>query len=132
MDAWTLVAQQLFAWSRHILCRTTFLYKVVWLNCCPCGRTLMPLGRQERNGRVWRDLAISNHWVGGFTLKNYGNTVTFCESSFMCALYIFFVHIYHWISSAAWFPFSIHPQFFHKVLCPLYSTAKKIFNFDRE
>ncbi len=38
VDVWTLVAQQLFAW--HILCRATFLYKVVWLNCCPCGRTL--------------------------------------------------------------------------------------------
>ncbi len=35
----TLVAQQLFAWLRHVLCRTTLLYKVVWLNCCPCGRT---------------------------------------------------------------------------------------------
>ncbi len=39
MDVWTLVTQQLFAWPRHILCRTTLLYKVVWLNCCPCGRT---------------------------------------------------------------------------------------------
>ncbi len=37
---WTLVAQQLFAWPQHVLCRTTLLYKVVWLNCCPCGRTL--------------------------------------------------------------------------------------------
>ncbi len=35
-----LVAQQLFAWPQHVLCRTIFLYKVVWLNCCPCGRTL--------------------------------------------------------------------------------------------
>ncbi len=35
---------------------------------------LMLLGRQEKNGRVWRDLAIFNHWVGGFALKNYGNT----------------------------------------------------------
>ncbi len=39
VDAWTLVAQQLFAWPRHVLCRTTLLYKVVWLNCCSCGRT---------------------------------------------------------------------------------------------
>ncbi len=39
---WTLVAQQLFAWPRHVLYRTT-LYKVVWLNCCPCGRTLCRL-----------------------------------------------------------------------------------------
>ncbi len=38
VDVCTLVAQQLFAWPRHVLCRT-LLYKVVWLNCCPCGRT---------------------------------------------------------------------------------------------
>ncbi len=36
------------------------------------------LGRQERNGRVWRDLAIFNHWVGRFVLKNYGNTGFHC------------------------------------------------------
>ncbi len=36
-----LVAQQLFACPQHVLCRTTLLYKVVWLNCGPCGRTLM-------------------------------------------------------------------------------------------
>ncbi len=35
---------------------------------------LMPLGRQEKNISVWRDLAIFDHWVGGFTVKNYGNT----------------------------------------------------------
>ncbi len=40
VDLWTMVAQQLFAWSQHVLCRTTLLYKVVWLNCCLCGRTL--------------------------------------------------------------------------------------------
>ncbi len=40
VDVWMLVAQQLFAWPRHVLCRTTLLYKVVWLNCCLCGRTL--------------------------------------------------------------------------------------------
>ncbi len=26
---------------RHVLCRTTMLYQVVWLNFCPCGRTLI-------------------------------------------------------------------------------------------
>ncbi len=40
VNVWTLVAQQLFAWQWHVLCHTTLLYKVVWLNCCPCGRTL--------------------------------------------------------------------------------------------
>ncbi len=39
VDVWALVAQQLFACLRHVLCRTTLLYKVVWPNCCPCGRT---------------------------------------------------------------------------------------------
>ncbi len=39
LDAWKLVAQQLFAWPRHVLCRTILLYKVVWLNYCRCGRT---------------------------------------------------------------------------------------------
>ncbi len=41
VDVRRLVAQQLFAWPRHVLCRTTLLYKVVWLNCCPCGCTLI-------------------------------------------------------------------------------------------
>ncbi len=38
---WTFVAQQLFVWPRHVLCRITLLYKVVWLNCCPCERTFI-------------------------------------------------------------------------------------------
>ncbi len=41
VDAWTLVAQQLFAWPRYVLCRITLLYKVVWLNYCPCGRAFI-------------------------------------------------------------------------------------------
>ncbi len=41
VNVWTLVAQ-LFAWPRHVLCRTTLLYKVVRLNCCPCGRAFIP------------------------------------------------------------------------------------------
>ncbi len=29
-----------------------------------------------KNGIVWLDLAVFNYWVGGFILKNYGNTAS--------------------------------------------------------
>ncbi len=34
------------------------------------------VGEAEKKMVECRDLAIFNHPVGGFTLKNYGNTVT--------------------------------------------------------
>ncbi len=78
VDVWTLVAQQLFAWPRHVLCRTTLLYKVVWLNCCPCGCTLrmQSLGFARMDSEEARLSGISlrelDSWIASYEFKNEG------------------------------------------------------------
>ncbi len=76
VDVWTLVAQQLFAWPRHVLCRTTFLYKVVWLNSCSCGRTLRVV--QELKLSDYPKMVLFCRWL----LKNCAPNKVRCDNFF--------------------------------------------------
>ncbi len=114
VNVWTLVAQ-LFAWPRHVLCRTTLLYKVVWLNCCPCGRTLT-LPQESRWTHSVR--AYSRHYSQRQCrhIKFLQDGLTFHQQELKCPQNIFTKIILIYFLSI-FFEFLYYSESFCKIAC---------------